>query len=149
MKKKTQLIIQEPKPKNYYTCRWCGNEQSEDYFFKCSLDNNAYICKTCIKRKYEYLLSVCGKEKTLFICCHYLNLAYFAEIANEFDVAQGLGYYIRLLNLKQNKHPDDFEKGILKGYSENFAPIDNIDTEMKKKRLTEIISELEVIRDEI
>lgn len=149
MNKKTSQKKLIPKPKNTFTCRWCSKEQSENNFFKSSLDNHANICKSCIKKKFNYLLSVCGKEKALFICCHYLNLAYFADIAVEFDIAQGLGYYIRLLNLRQNQCPDDFEKGIIKGYSECFVPIDNTDTEMKKKRLTEIISELEEVRNEI
>lgn len=148
LKKKIKKPDNKPE-KLKYVCHWCNKQQTEDKFFKCSLDNHANICKSCIKKKYDNLLSVCGKEKTLFICCHYLNLSYFSEIANEFDVSQGLGHYIRLLNLKQLRHPEDFEKGILKGYSDSFAPIDNTAKEIIKKRLTEIISELEKARDEI
>ena len=146
MKKKTKLKIQEPK--NYYTCRWCGNEKSEDKFFKCSIQHKSYICTDCIKAKYNDLNGKCEKYLAIFICCSALDIAFYWDIYRSLEIGQGIGIYVRQLNLLQNQNPDTFEDGIIKNNIIDYTPED-MKIDKAKAELRDIISRLEVIRDEI
>ena len=42
------------------------------------------------------------------VCCHYLDIAFFFDIYKSLEIGQGLGYYIRQLNLLQNRNPDNY-----------------------------------------
>ena len=101
-----------------YTCRRCGKEKSRAFFFKCSIDNQTMICKDCISDKYEELLKRTGKKNALFICCHYLDIPFYAEIADSLKTGEGIGEYVRQYNIKQYNDMN-FEDSMIK-YPLNF-----------------------------
>ena len=146
MKKKSQLKIQEPK--NYYFCRWCGKEKADNQFFKCSILHKSYICTQCIKDKYNDLNGKCDKYLAILICCASLDIAFYWDIYRSLNVGEGIGYYVRQLNLLQNQNPDTFAEGIIKNQVLDYTPKD-MKIDKAKAELADIISRLEVIKNEI
>ena len=131
-----------------YKCRWCNKEKSDKAFYKCSIENHSYICTECITQKYKEIICKHEKYKALMVCCHYLDIAFFFDIYKSLEIGQGLGYYIRQLNLLQNRNPDSYEKGILKDCSIDYTPTEYSNTYLKSK-LDDVIKELEVIKNDI
>ncbi len=116
-KKKSKILepVAEKEPIKKYTCKWCGIEKPEHRnFFKCSIDHGVFICCDCIKEKYNQLCSQCEKSLAILICCHYLDICFSLEVSNGLKDYQGLGDYIRLYNLRQNKNLS-FADGLLTG----------------------------------
>lgn len=147
MKKKYSPPI--PKPKSDmkdYQCRWCGEIKREDKYFKCSIDHGAVICIDCAKKKYKKLNEVCDKHIAIFLMCHHLNLMYDFRIYQSLDITQGIGYYIRMLNLKQNNNPKSFEEGFIKNSVNTFVSPD-VRISMAKDILSEIIVDLDKIKN--
>lgn len=107
---KKKVIKKEPKP--VYRCRYCEKEKTEDKFFKCSIQHKSFICQDCIKKKYNDLNARCEKHLAIFICCAILDIAFYWDIFRSLDIGQGIGYYVRQLNLVQNQNPDTFEDDI-------------------------------------
>ena len=144
MKNTKKSITNEPP----IQCRWCGKEKKQRKYFKCSIDNRINICTDCITEKYKALCDKTDKAKAILICCHYLDIAFIYEIFKSLAIGEGIGIYIRQLNLRQNQHPDNFEQGILSGcdlitdYKENTR-------NQTKDKITNIIKELENIRNDI
>ena len=105
------------------------------------------ICSDCIKKKYEEICAKREKVLAIIICCHYLDIAFYKYIYDSLGDKQGIGYYVRQLNLAQND-PDNFEKGLLHnnivGYSETDKRIDNA-----KKNLDKIIENIIEVRNDI
>ncbi len=122
IKKTNKKLIREQK--NIYTCRYCNNEKSEDKFFKCAIQHRSYICTDCIKKIYNRLNENCEKYLAIFICCHYLDIAFYWDIYESLKIGEGIGYYIRQLNLVQNQNPDTFEDGIIKNNIIDYTPKD-------------------------
>lgn len=145
-RKAVKKTIQEPK--NYYPCRWCGKEKSEDKFFKCSIQHKSFICTDCIKEKYNSLNGKCEKYLAIFICCSALDIAFYWDIYRSLKIGQGIGIYVRQLNLLQNQNPDTFEDGVIKNNIIDYTPKD-MKIEKAKAELTDIMNRLEVIRDDI
>lgn len=141
---KKQAVTEHTKT---YTCKWCGKNKSENKFFKCSIDRGVLICSDCIKKKYNEICSEREKVLAIIICCHYLDIAFYKYIYDSLEDCQGIGYYIRQLNLIQND-PDNFEKGLLHnnivGYKEADKRVDNA-----KKSLDKIIEILTEVRNDI
>ena len=147
MKKNNKIkIVKEPK--NCYTCRWCNVEKSEDRFFKVSIQHRSFICTDCIKQKYEELNGRCEKYLAIFICCSALDIAFYWDIYRSLDIGQGIGYYVRQLNLLQNQNPDSFEQGIIKNKIIDYTPKD-YKSDKTKTELTEIINKLEMIKNDL
>lgn len=149
-KKKSKIVepVAEIEPVKKYTCKWCGIEKPEKRnFFKCSVDHGVYICVDCIKEKYNTICSQSKKFIAVLVCCHYLDIAFYKYIYDSLEDGQGIGYYVRQLNLAQND-PDDFEKGLLHnnivGYRETDKRIDNA-----KKNLDIIIENIIEVRNDI
>ncbi len=146
MKKKAIKIIQEPK--NHYSCRWCNKEKSEDKFFKCAIQHRSFICMNCIKEKYNQLNEKHERYLAIFICCHYLDIAFYWDIYESLKIGEGIGYYIRQLNLLQNQNPDTFEDGIIKNNIIDYTPKD-YKADRIKQRLKNIITELEAVKNDV
>lgn len=70
------------------------------------------------------------------------------DIYKSLEIGQGLGYYIRQLNLLQNRNPDSYEKGILKDCNIDYTPTEYSNTYVKSK-LDDVIKELEMIKNDI
>ncbi len=149
--KKKIKAIQEPK--NMYTCRYCNNEKTEDKFFKCAIQNKSFICTNCIKQIYNRLNEKCEKYLVIFICCHYLDIAFDVNIYNSLEIGQGIGYYVKQLNLMQNmqnQSPQSFTDGIIKSNIINYLPKDEKNEKDKiKQRLKNIIAELEAVKSDV
>ncbi len=130
-----------------YTCKWCKAEKTEDKFFKCCVNRGVLICSSCIKKKYEEICAQHEKLVAIVVCCHYLDIAFYKYIYDSLGDKQGIGYYIRQLNLIQN-NPDDFEKGLLHNnilsYTQTDKRIDNA-----KNQLSKVIKDLEAVRNDI
>lgn len=148
LKKKVKKTAKKPeKPK--YTCRWCGKEKDETHFFKCAITHGSYICKDCIKRKYNEVNEKCEKYIAILICSHYLDIAFYYDVYQSLGIGEGLGYYIRQLNLIQNQNPDTFAEGIIKNNNIiDYTPKD-LKIEKAKSELTEIIDKLEAIKNDL
>lgn len=148
MKKKIKKAVKKPeKPK--YTCRWCGKEKTEDKFFKCAITHGSFICMDCIKQKYNDINEKCEKYIAILICSHYLDIAFYYDVYQSLGIGEGLGYYIRQLNLLQNQHPDTFAEGIIKNNNiVDYTPKD-MKIEKAKTELTETINKLEAIRNDL
>lgn len=134
-------------PKNIYTCRWCNKEKSEDKFFKCAIQNKSFICTECIKEIYNRLNENCEKYLAIFICCHYLDIVFDVNIYNSLEIGQGIGYYVKQLNLMQNQSPDSFADGIIKSNIISVIPKDNKKDKIKQQ-LKNIIEELETVKND-
>ena len=132
-------------PSIKYNCKWCGKDKIESNFFKCSVENGIGICKKCAKQKYNELNRECEKHIAILIMCHYLNIAFYFDIFKSLKIGEGIGYYIRQLNLTQNRNPDTFEQGILKNKVIEFVPID-MKIVNTKDRLSELLSDLEKVK---
>lgn len=134
-------------PVKMYTCKWCGESKREDKFFKCCINRDVLICSDCIKKKYNEICAKREKVLAIIICCHYLDIAFYKYIYDSLGDKQGIGYYVRQLNLAQND-PDNFEKGLLHnnivGYREADKRIDNA-----KKNLDKIIENIIEVRNDI
>lgn len=138
--------VKEQVPK--YTCKWCGIEKPEKRnFFKCCVNRGVLICSDCIKKKYEEICAKREKLVAIVICCHYLDIAFYKYIYDSLEDRQGIGYYIRQLNLYQND-PDNFEKGLLHNNILSYVQVDKrIDN--AKNQLSKVIKDLEDIRNDI
>lgn len=133
-------------PLKTYACKWCGKEKPENKFFKCSIDNGAFICVPCIKSKYNSICSQSKKFVAVLVCCHYLDICFSYEAFKEMKPEHGFGDYIRILNLLQHQNPDNFERGIIKGEG-IFIPNEMLikkDIDIKNQ-LNKVISDLENI----
>ena len=139
-----------PSEMESYTCRWCGKEKKENKFFKCSIDHNALICQDCIKKKYKELLERTDKAKAILICCHHLNIAFLYDIYKSLNIGEGIGIYVRQLNLTQNRNPENFEEGLINHFEldNNAVKNDWLISEAKKK-IDEVIKNLEVIHSDL
>ncbi len=146
IKKTNKKSIREQK--NIYTCRYCNNEKSEDKFFKCAIQNKSFICTDCIKEIYNRLNEKCEKFIAVFICCHYLDIAFYWDIYESLKIGEGVGYYIRQLNLVQNQNPDTFEDGIIKNNIIDYTPKDYKSKNIKQQ-ITNIIAELEAVKNDV
>ncbi|MBP0983189.1 MAG: hypothetical protein J6A19_05625 [Oscillospiraceae bacterium] len=145
-KKNNAKIKKDSKPR--IQCKWCGKEKLQYNFFKCSIDRNVNICTKCINNKYNEVLSQSNKAKAILACCHYLDIAFIYDIFNNLELDEGIGIYIRQFNLRQNQQSDNFEQGLIKYFDLNIIP--NEETKDRAKdRLTEIITQLEEIRNDI
>ncbi len=131
-----------------YKCRWCGKEKVAEKFFKCSIQHNSFICSDCIKQKYNELNRKCEKYLAIFICCHYLDIAFYWDIYQTLKIGEGIGYYIRQLNLIQNQNPDTFEDGIIKNSIIDYTPRD-FKVNLIKEQMSDIITELEKIKNDM
>ena len=129
---------------NTYKCRWCEKEKRESGFYRCSITNKSFICKNCIDHKFDELILKYDYNRAIFIVCHYLDIAYYEDIAKVVE-NENIGYYIRQLNLIQNTI-DNFETSIIKNKSVEFTPPDYKYTETKH-RLGAIIKDIEQLRD--
>lgn len=146
MKKKKPAKKQE---KIKYICRWCDKEKTEDKFFKCAITHGSFICMDCIKRKYNEVNEKCEKYIAILICSHYLDIAFYYDIYQSLGVGEGLGYYIRQLNLTQNQNPDTFAEGIIKNNNiVDYTPKD-LKIEKAKTELTNILSRIEEIKNDL
>lgn len=129
-------------------CRWCDEEKAASKFFKCSIDNKTLICNDCINQKYKEILQKSDKAKALLVCCHHLNVPFVYDIFNSLNVSDGLGIYIRQLNLTQNYQNGTFEDGLVKYVDLNIFPKETARNEAKTeilntiKQLEEMISGL-------
>lgn len=146
MQKKKIKVIQEPK--NMYTCRWCNKDKPEDKFFKCAIQHKSFICTDCIKEIYNRLNENCEKYLAIFICCHYLDIAFYWDIYETLQIGEGIGYYVRQMNLVQNQNPDSFEEGIIKNSIIDYTPKD-LKKEKIKQQLKNIIAELEAVKNDV
>lgn len=129
-------------------CKWCGIEKPETDYFKCSLDHGAFICKDCINKKYDDLKEIIQKQTAIFICCHHLNIAYSEDVFKTLDIGEGIGHYVRALNLKQNKDIESFEESILKDSTFSFVPRDSL-IENAKRNIQSVIDVLSVTENKL
>ena len=100
----------------------------------------------CIKKKYNELNKRCEKYQAIFICCAILDIAFYFDIYQSLKTGEGIGHYIRQLNLLQNQNPDSFEEGIIKHDILNYEP-DDMKIEKSKDELSRIIEELQNIKN--
>lgn len=142
--KKKQVIQNEPLTK----CHWCGKEKKQSQFFKISLVRGADICTDCINAKYTDLCTKTDKAKAILACCHYLDTAFNYDICKSLAIGEGIGIYLRQLNLRQNQDPENFEQGLIHGF-DFIAEHQEITNKKAKNELTEIINKLEMIKNEI
>lgn len=142
--KKKQITQTEPLTK----CQWCGKEKKQSQFFKISLVRGAGICTDCINAKYTDLCTKTDKAKAILACCHYLDTAFNYDICKGLDIGEGIGIYLRQLNLRQNQEPENFEQGLIDGFDFN-AEHQELTNKKAKNELTEIINKLEMIKNEI
>ena len=134
-------------PVKMYTCKWCGEEKTESEFYRCAINHKAFICKKCINHKYDEICAKREKVLAVIICCHYLDIAFYKYIYDSLGDKQGIGYYVRQLNLYQNE-PDDFAKGLLHNNILSYVQVDKrIDN--AKNQLNRIIKDLEGVRNDI
>lgn len=145
MSKKKKVV---KKPETVYRCRWCERDKVESRFFKCSIQHKSYVCTDCIKEKYRELNNKCEKYLAIFICCSDLNIAFYWDIYKSLEIGQGIGYYVRQLNLVQNMLPDTFEEGIIKNNIIDYTPKD-MKMDKVKDDLTNIIKSLENIKNDL
>ncbi len=133
--------------KEFYKCRWCDKEKAENKFYKCSIDNKTLICTDCITHKYNDVLQKTDKAKALLVCCHHLDIPFIYEIFNSLNVREGLGIYIRQLNLTQNR-TENFEDGLINYVDLSVNPKEFIRDEVKielrdlLKRMGETVNDL-------
>lgn len=132
MNKKTKRKARRP-PVPKYVCRWCNTEKPANNYFKCSIDHGAFICKECAENKYNQLNNITEKQTAILIMAHHLNIAYSFDVFKTLGIGEGIGHYIRTLNLVQNKAPDTFEESILKDNIFSFIPPDFRIDEAKSK----------------
>lgn len=142
--KKKQLITNELPTK----CKWCGKEKNQSKFYKISLDRGADICTDCINTKYADLCQKTDNAKAILACCHYLDTAFNYDICKGLAIGEGIGIYLRQLNLRQNQAPESFEQGIISGFDFITEHQERI-SKMGKAEITDIINKLEMIRNEI
>ena len=129
-------------------CQWCGKEKKQSQFFKISIVRGADICTDCINAKYTDLCSKTDKAKAILACCHYLDTAFNYDICKSLAIGEGIGIYLRQLNLRQNQDPENFEQGLIDGF--DFIAEHQEQTNKKaKNELTEIMNKLEMIKNEI
>ncbi len=145
-KKKKIKAIHEPK--DIYTCRLCNKEKPEDKFFKCAIQHKSFICTDCIKGIYNRLNEKCEKYLAIFICCHYLDIAFYWDIYESLKIGEGIGYYVKQLNLVQNQIPDTFEDGIIKNNIIDYTPKDYKAVRIKQQ-IANIITELEAVKNDV
>ena len=129
--------IEMKKNNTLYKCRLCDKEKAASKFFKCSIDNKTLICNDCINQKYKEILRKSDKAKALFVCCHHLNVPFCLDIYNSLNVCDGLGIYIRQLNLAQNS-TESFEDGLVKYVDLNIFPKETARNEAKTEILNTI-----------
>ena len=147
MNKKTKRKARKP-PTHKYVCRWCEAEKPETDYFKCSVDHGAFICKDCINKKYEALKDITQKQTAIFICCHHLNIAYSEDVFKSLIIGEGIGHYIRTLNLRQNQQIYSFEESILKDSAFSFVPHDLM-IDNAKKDIQNVIEILQIAGNEL
>lgn len=143
---KKKVIKKEPKA--VYRCRYCNKDKTEDEFFKCAIQHKSFICQDCIKKKYNDLNARCEKHLAIFICCAILDIAFYWDIYRSLDIGQGIGYYVRQLNLVQNQNPDTFEDGIIKNSIIEYTPKD-MKIDKAKAEINNIISMLDAIKNDL
>lgn len=144
MKRKNIICNQLPLTE----CQWCGKEKKQSQFFKISLVRGADICTDCINAKYTDLCSKTDKAKAILACCHYLDTAFNYDICKGLAIGEGIGIYLRQLNLRQNQDPENFEQGLTDGF--DFIAEHQEQTNKKAKtELMEIMNKLEMIKNEI
>ena len=144
MKTKKQSITNEPLTK----CKWCGKEKQQSKFYKISLDRGTNICSDCINAKYADISQKTDKAKAILACCHYLDTAFNYDICKGLAIGEGIGIYLRQLNLRQNQAPESFEQGVISGFDFIAEHQERI-SKMGKAEITDIINKLEMIRNEI
>ncbi len=109
--------------------------------------NPTLICTDCITQKYNDVLQRSDKAKALLVCCHHLDIPFIYEIFNSLNVCEGLGIYIRQLNLTQNS-TDNFEDGLINYVDLSVNPKefirDEVKTELRNllKRMEETVNDL-------
>lgn len=143
---KKKVIKKEPKA--VYRCRYCDKDKIEDKFFKCAIQHKSFICQDCIKKKYNDLNARCEKHLAIFICCAILDIAFYWDIYRSLNIGQGIGYYVRQLNLVQNQNPDTFEDGIIKNNIIEYTPKD-MKIDKAKAEINNIISMLDAIKNDL
>lgn len=143
---KKKVVPKEPKP--VYQCRYCDREKTEDKFFKCSIQHKSFICQDCIKKKYNDLNARCEKYLAIFICCAILDIAFYWDIYRSLDIGQGIGYYVRQLNLVQNQNPDTFEDGVIKNNIIDYTPKD-MKIDKAKSEINNVICMLDAIKNDL
>lgn len=143
---KKKVVPKEPKP--VYRCRYCDREKTEDKFFKCSIQHKSFICQDCIKKKYNDLNARCEKHLAIFICCAILDIAFYWDIYRSLDIGQGIGYYVRQLNLLQNQNPDTFEDGVIKNNIIDYTPKD-MKIDKAKTEINNVICMLDAIKNDL
>lgn len=146
MNKKKKIIAKEPKL--FYRCRFCDKDKPEDQFFKCSIQHRSYVCQDCIKEKYNELNARCEKHLAIFICCAILDIAFYWDIYRSLGIGEGIGYYVRQLNLIQNQNPDTFAEGIIKNNIIDYTPKD-MKVDKAKKEIDSIINMLYAIKNDL
>ena len=76
-----------------------------------------------------------------------MDIAFYKYIYDSLGDKQGIGYYVRQLNLYQNES-DDFAKGLLHNNILSYVQVDKrIDN--AKNQLSKVIKDLEGIRNDI
>lgn len=146
MNKKKKCTIKEPR--TVYHCRFCDKDKTDDKFFKCSIQHRSFICQDCIKKKYNELNARCEKHIALFICCATLDIAFYWDIYRSLEIGQGIGYYVRHLNLVQNQNPDTFAEGVIKNNIIDYTPKD-MKTDKAKAEISNVISMLDAIKNDL
>ena len=139
---KKKVIKKEPEA--VYKCRWCDKDKRESRFYRCAITHKSFICKDCIDRKYDELALKYDKNKAIFIICHYLDIPYYSDCVKSLGADEGIGYYIKQLNLMQNDI-ENFEMGVIKNNCIDFKPPEYIHIEATSS-LDEVIDRLETIR---
>ncbi len=146
LNKKKNTTVKEPKPVHH--CRFCDKDKPEDKFFKCSIQHKSFICQDCIKKKYSELNARCEKHLAIFICCAALDIAFYWDIYRSLEIGQGIGYYVRQLNLLQNQNPDTFAEGVIKNNIIDYTPKD-MKIDKVKAEISNVISMLDAIKNDL
>lgn len=146
MNKKKKTIVK--KSDLVYHCRFCNKDKIESDFFKCSIQHKSFICQDCIKKKYIDLNARCEKYIAIFICCATLDIAFYWDIYRSLEIGQGIGYYVRQLNLLQNQNPDTFAEGVIKNNIIDYTPKD-MKIDKAKAEISNVISMLDALKNDL
>lgn len=108
-------VVEKPKEVIKYTCLCCGVEKNETNFFKSKWSqvwNNSnktvLFCKECIQKIFtEMSQRYNSEEVALKICCHYLDVPFYASLyksITENNSIFNVGLYLRQLQMRQYQY---------------------------------------------
>ena len=90
----------------------------------------------------------CEKHLAIFICCATLDISFYWDIYRSLEIGQGIGYYVRQLNLLQNQNPDTFAEGVIKNNIIDYTPKD-MKIDKAKAEISNVISMLDAIKNDL